>query len=45
MITIKDSGLNASVYNITIATEGSETIDGQASAIINGENDTYFQTS
>ena len=36
---ILDAGGNASQYNITLATEGSETIDGDASWIINGDYD------
>jgi hypothetical protein len=34
IIVIKDEGGNAAVQNITIDTEGSETIDGQASTVI-----------
>ncbi len=34
MVRIKDAGGNASVNNITIATEGSETIDGAASYVL-----------
>jgi hypothetical protein len=34
-ITIKDSGQNASVNNITIETENAETIEGNANAVIN----------
>jgi hypothetical protein len=37
-LIIKDSGGNASVNNITIATEGAETIDGSASYTINTDN-------
>jgi len=35
IITIKDAGGNASVNNITIATEGTEKIDGGDTAVIN----------
>ena len=38
-LVIKDSGGNASTNNITVITEGSETIDGDDSAIICGDND------
>jgi hypothetical protein len=34
-ITIKDTGQNASVNNITIETEGAQTIEGAANAVIN----------
>lgn len=34
ILTIKDAGGNASTNNITIATQGSETIDGAASYVI-----------
>ncbi len=34
VITIKDSGGNAATHNITISTEGVETIDGAATAVI-----------
>lgn len=37
-LVIKDTG-NASRYNITITTEGSETIDGETTWIINGDYD------
>ena len=36
-IIIKDAGGNASTNSITVATEGSETIDGDATAIINSD--------
>jgi hypothetical protein len=36
---IKDAGLNASINNITINTQGSETIEGQTSLILNGDGD------
>jgi hypothetical protein len=36
---IKDAGGNASGHNITIATEGAQTIDGAASATISGDYD------
>jgi hypothetical protein len=35
MIVVKDEGGTANVGNITIATEGSETIEGSASILIN----------
>ena len=38
-IIIKDAGGNAGINNITIDTEGSETIDGDDTAIINGDYD------
>lgn len=38
-IIIKDAGGNASVNNITIDTEGAETIDGSATLVINGDYD------
>jgi hypothetical protein len=40
-ITIKDASLNAGTYNITVTTEGAETIDGAASLTINGDGDSY----
>jgi len=40
-IDIKDSGGNASVYPVIIATEGAETIDGAASLNIAGDRDSY----
>tara|TARA_R100001530_G_scaffold10633_1_gene10451 strand:- start:6856 stop:8463 length:1608 start_codon:yes stop_codon:yes gene_type:complete len=36
---IKDADGNASVNNITISTEGAETIDGAATAVISGDYD------
>lgn len=39
LIHIKDAGGNASVNNITVDTEGAETIDGAATAVINGDYD------
>jgi hypothetical protein len=39
IVTIKDAGLNASVYNITIETQGSETIEGESNAQITGDGD------
>ncbi len=36
-IVIKDAGGNANTNNITIDTEGSETIDGSATLVINGD--------
>lgn len=36
---VKDEGGNAATQNITIATEGAETIDGQATAVISGNYD------
>lgn len=36
-LVIKDGAGNSSVYNITIATEGAETIDGAATATINSD--------
>lgn len=35
-IVIKDAGGGAATYNITITTEGAETIDGQATYVITG---------
>lgn len=35
-VGIKDSGGNAGANNITVETEGSETIDGSANAVITG---------
>ena len=37
VIVIKDSGGNASGNNITIDTEGSETIDGSATLVLNSD--------
>lgn len=34
---VKDAGGNASVYNITIDTQGSELIDGEADVVIDGD--------
>jgi hypothetical protein len=34
VIHIKDAGGGATTYNITISTEGAETIDGAATAVI-----------
>ena len=39
MLIIKDAAGNAGTNNITIDTEGSETIDGVATAVINGDYD------
>jgi hypothetical protein len=39
VIVIKDAGGNASTYNITIDTEGTEKIDGGDTFIINGDYD------
>lgn len=36
---VKDAGQNASVYNITINTEGAETIDGNSNATISSDGD------
>ena len=36
-ITIKDAGGNAGTFSITIDTEGAQTIDGSATAVINGD--------
>jgi hypothetical protein len=44
LITIKDAG-GASTYNITVDTEGAETIDGAATLVISGDYDSaslYF---
>ncbi len=38
-ITIKDAGGGAATYNITVQTEGAETIDGGATAVISGNYD------
>jgi len=38
-ITIKDASGNASINNITIDTEGSETIDGESTAVLSGDYD------
>ena len=38
-ITIKDTGLNASLYNITINTQSTEQIEGSSSATINADGD------
>lgn len=38
-ITIKDAGGSAGTNNITIDTEGAQTIDGAATAVINGNYD------
>ena len=38
-ITIKDTGFNAATNSITVDTEGDETIDGGATAIINDDGD------
>ena len=37
LLVIKDAGGNASVNNITITTQGAETIDGAATAVINSD--------
>jgi hypothetical protein len=39
IISVKDAGGNASVNNITVATEGSETVDGDATKDIVGDYD------
>ena len=39
LVIIKDAGGNASVNNITVDTEGAETIDGAATAVISGDYD------
>lgn len=41
VIHIKDAGGNAGTNNITIDTEGSETIDGSATAVINSNYSAY----
>jgi len=38
-LIVKDAGGNAGTNNITVDTEGSETIDGAATAVINGNYD------
>ena len=38
-VVIKDSGFNSSINNITIETEGAETIDEQVDFTINGDGD------
>ena len=38
-ITIKDGGGNASVNNITVETEGAETIDGESNLVMNSNYD------
>ena len=38
-ITIKDAGFNAGMKNITLETEGSQTIDGDTNWTINGDGD------
>jgi hypothetical protein len=38
-LTIKDAGGNSGANNITVQTEGTEKIDGQDTAIINGDYD------
>jgi len=40
-ITIKDATFNASVENITIVTEGAETIDGAANLLIDTDGGSY----
>ena len=39
--TIKDGGGNCSVNNITLDTEGAETIDGQSNLLINSDYDSF----
>lgn len=39
VIVIKDAGGNAAANNITVDTEGAEAIDGNATAVINGDYD------
>ena len=39
--TIKDAGFNAATNNITINTEGAETIDGQPNFVINLDDDSF----
>ena len=39
VIIVKDAGLNAATNTITVDTEGSETIDGNATDVINGDGD------
>ena len=39
IIIIKDAGGNAATNNITIDTEGAETIDGQATLVVNADYD------
>jgi len=38
-LVIKDASGNASAFNITLTTEGGQTIDGQATAVITGDYD------
>jgi len=47
VIVVKDAGLNASVNNITIDTEGAEKIDGQDTYVMSsdGESITLFATA
>ena len=39
--TIKDAGLNCSVNNITVETEGAQTIDGQSNLVMNLDGDSF----
>lgn len=44
LITVKDAGLKASSNNITVDTEGAETIDGQDTAVLieDGETAAFY---
>jgi len=44
-IVVKDIAGNAGTYNITIATEGAETIDGSATTVISGNYDSITMVS
>ena len=42
VLNIKDSGFNSSINNITIETQGAETIDGGSDFTINGDGDSIM---